>query len=216
MNENIFWDRKINEKEAKNILKDEKNRKFIYLAATILSRTNDAKKVFSDYIGKVIFCKNWKRIKKRMRKNEWNDENIDFWDEIYKVVKRSLDPAALRSSEREEKVINPKTKKIGDSLKDIRKKAGLTQKRLASLTRLSQQTVSSLERGHLNFSFETLIKILDVLNCQIAIERKGEHPTDINEHGEYEVMDKSESADTSMYPWQMFPYTEKHIEKNIP
>lgn len=97
MNENIFWDKKINKNEAKKILKDEANTKFIYIAATILSRTNNAKEVFSDYLDKTIFCRNWNRIKQRMRKDKWNDRNIDLWDEIYRVIKKDIEPSKLKS-----------------------------------------------------------------------------------------------------------------------
>jgi len=189
MNENILWDKKISAYEAKNILKDENNQKFIYLASTILSRTNDVKNVFSDYLDKILFCRNWNRIKNRMRKNKWNDRNIDFWNEIYKVVRKTIKPSLLKISKHGTKPVKPKVKKIGDSLRDARKRAKLTQKELSAQTNLSQQTISALEKGRVNFSFETLIKILDTLNLQIALiplERKGEY------------------IDTEKHQWQVF------------
>jgi len=189
MNENILWDKKISTYEAKNILKDENNQKFIYLASTILSRTNDVKNVFSDYLDKILFCRNWNRIKNRMRKNRWNDRNIAFWDEIYKVIRKTIKPSLLKISKHGTEPIKPKVKKIGASLRDARKRAKLTQKELSAQTNLSQQTISALEKGRVNFSFETLIKILDTLNLQIALiplERKGEY------------------IDTEKHQWQVF------------
>lgn len=199
MNENILWDKKITKDEAKKILSDEKNQKFIYLASTILSRTNDAKKIFIEYLDKILFCKNWNRIKRRMRKNKWNDQNIDFWDEVYTVVKKDVEPTLLKTTIKKVP-ITPKIKKIGDSIRDFREKADLTQKELASKTKLSQQTISSLERGHLNFSFETLIKILNALNLRISIESRGEFPTGTNTRDGYIV--KHEGA--AEYEWRSF------------
>lgn len=209
--ENIFWDKKINIEEAKKILKDEKHPKFIYLASTVLLRTNDAKKVFSDYIEKIVFCRNWNKIKRRMRKNKWNDRNIDFWDEIYNVTKEGIEPERLKGSQGEKAPVTPQIKKLGDILREARKEAKLTQKVLAKKTKLSQQTISSLEKGYLNFSFETLTKILEVLNLQIFVEPKDGYSAGTNEHGENVV--KYRGAGT--HEWQMFsqPLTEKMKKK---
>jgi transcriptional regulator with XRE-family HTH domain len=204
MNENILWDKKISTDEVKNVLKDENNQQFIYFASTILSRSNNAKKIFSEYIDKVVFCKNWNKIKHRMRQNKWNDKNIDFWDEIYKVVKKAIDPSLLKKTKGALKPIKPKIKKMGDSIRDARKKAKLTQKELAMKTKLSQQTISSLEKGRLNFSFETLIKVLDALNLQIALvplEHKNDYSTEINDHEKYKVIEYTSS---DLYEWRKF------------
>lgn len=209
--ENIFWDKKFDIDEAKKILKDEKHPKFIYLASIVLLRTNDSKKVFSDYLNKIIFCRNWNKIKRRMRKDKWNDRNIDFWDEIYGVIKKSIDPRILKTSKTKEISMVPQIRKLGDILREARKKAKLTQKALAKKTKLSQQTISSLEKGYLNFSFETLTKMLEVLNLQISIGPKDEHTAGINEQGEYTVKYKS----AGVHEWQTFsqPLSEKPQNK---
>ena len=78
MKENILWDKKISIEELKNILRDESNHRFIYCAALLLSRTNNRKEVFANYLDKVIFWKNWRKIKREMRKNKWTDKRIYF------------------------------------------------------------------------------------------------------------------------------------------
>jgi len=133
--ENIFWDKKIDISEAKKILKDEKHPRFVYLISTVLSRTNDAKKVFSDYVDKTLFCRNWTKIKRRMRKNKWDDRSIDFWDEVYNVIKKHIDPNMLKFAKTEKVSITPQIKKLGDILKEARKKAEITQKELSKKTK---------------------------------------------------------------------------------
>jgi len=91
MKENIFWDKKVNKEEVKKILKNESHKRFIYFASLLLSRTNDIKTIFSEYLDKVIFCNNWIKIKRQMRKDKWNNVKINFWDEVYKVAKKKVD-----------------------------------------------------------------------------------------------------------------------------
>lgn len=170
MDENLFWDKKISIEAVKKILSDDTHLRFIEFAALLLSRTNDAKAVFGSYLGKVEFCKNWRQIKSRMRKNRWADERIIFWDEVYKVVKKKV---RLRIPKRKPKLLTSETKRIGDIIKEARKAKGWTQKGLAEKAGVSQQLVSFVERGYSSFSFKTLKKITTVLGLMIAITSPG-------------------------------------------
>jgi HTH-type transcriptional regulator/antitoxin HipB len=186
MNENIFWDKKVTNDEVKGILKDEKNDKFVYFASIVLSEKIDIKEVFSDYLSKELFCRNWKRIKNRMRKNKWKDKNIDFWDEVYRTVKKSIDPARLKISKKEYVFVVPETKSLVELLKKTRKKRGMKQEDLANKTGLSQQTISALESGHINFSFTTLFKVLNALGVEIVLRtEENEYPVSISPKGKY-------------------------------
>ena len=68
-NSRMFWDKNITKKEAKKVLQDESNPRFVEYAALFLSRTNEPKDVFDHYIDKKIFCRQWRKIRKRMRSN---------------------------------------------------------------------------------------------------------------------------------------------------
>lgn len=52
-------------------------------------------------------------------------------------------------------------------LKDARKDFGITQDQLSMLTGISQNTISSLEKGLCNPSVKHALLICDVLNCKI-------------------------------------------------
>ncbi len=166
MEENIFWDKKITAQKVKEILSNDANPRFIEVASFLLSRTNNVRVIFSSYMNKVIFCKNWPQIKAGMRKNKWKDERIIFWDEIYKVVKKEL---KLRIRKRKPKPVVSETKAIGGIIRKARKDKGWTQKELAKNAGVSQQLVSFVEMGRNNFSFVTLKKISTVLDLKIII-----------------------------------------------
>ena len=170
MVENIFWDRKISVKEARNILKDDLNKKFFDIAAILFARTNEPKKVFSQYMNKIIFCKNWQTIKRKMRKNKWNDNRIIYWDTVYKVMIRGIDKTKIEKKEKTKNKAKLETLEIGTTIKKARKRLKWTQKKLSNETGLSQQTISSIENGNLNFSIDTLIRVVKTLRLKISIQ----------------------------------------------
>lgn len=60
---------------------------------------------------------------------------------------------------------------IGEGVKSVRRKAGLTQSQLAKKLRnpVRKETISRLERGNSNFGIDLLFDIANVLNVDIAI-----------------------------------------------
>lgn len=171
-NTTFFWDKNINTEEAKRILKDERNSRFIEFASLLLARSNKPRKVFADYLSKGLFVKNWINIKRRMRDNKWNDRRIIFWDEIYKVVRKSIHIEGFLEHKVRPLDIDPEIKIICDKIKEYRKKTGLTQIELARKTGLSQQSISFMEQGYINISLRTLKKITDALDMRIVLESK--------------------------------------------
>jgi len=56
-------------------------------------------------------------------------------------------------------------KKIGNRIKEYRKKRGMTQEELSEMLELSTHYYSSLERGNYNIKPDTLVKIMNILDC---------------------------------------------------
>ena len=54
-----------------------------------------------------------------------------------------------------------------NKLKEARKAAGLTQVELSRKTGMSQQDISSIERGDRDPTASTLLKLADALGCKI-------------------------------------------------
>jgi transcriptional regulator with XRE-family HTH domain len=63
-----------------------------------------------------------------------------------------------------------KIEELGNIIKHRRKVLGLTIQRLAELTEMSKTTISQIERGKSNPSFEVLQKIFEYLNLEMKVE----------------------------------------------
>ena len=63
-------------------------------------------------------------------------------------------------------------KEIGNSVKERRKKLGVTQQTLADLAGTAVNTVVAIERGEGNPQLTTLTTILDALGLQVDINIK--------------------------------------------
>lgn len=165
----IFWDRKTTKQEAQNILKSDSDPKFVEYASLVLSRVGKPKEVFDTYLSKITFLKNWRKIKRRMRKDNWNDTRIIFWDEVYSVLSQGVDKSELKEKRAP---VSDEAKRIGDIIKEARQKKMMSQKELARAADMSQQLVSFLENGYFNISLNTLKKVLDVLGMEFSIAQK--------------------------------------------
>lgn len=168
-NDTIFWDRNLNKKEVKEILNDEAHQRFVDMAALVLSRSDNPKIAFTEYIDIILFCRNWNKIKRKMRRNKWSDKRIIFWNQVYKVAMKNIDKNKLKSSRQKPTPLNFEMEKIGNIIKAARIKKGLTQKQLAEDINMSQQTVSFIERGLINITIMTLKRIFVRLDLSIAI-----------------------------------------------
>ncbi len=54
---------------------------------------------------------------------------------------------------------------IGKRIQEIRKKKGMTQEELSEAIEISPHYLSALERGIYNIKLETLVKMLNILDC---------------------------------------------------
>lgn len=165
----IFWDRKTTKEAALAVLKNDADPRFAEYASLVLSRVGKPKDVFNEYLSRAIFLKNWRKIKRRMRKDSWNDARINFWDEVYNVFSQDVDKSELK--EKREPVSEEATK-VGKIIKEARQEKRLSQKELAQAAGMSQQLISFLENGYLNISLSTLKKVLDVLGLDFSIIQK--------------------------------------------
>lgn len=59
---------------------------------------------------------------------------------------------------------------IGELIRFHRKKSGLSQQELASLSQLGKTVIFDIEKGKLSIRFDTLMKILSVLNISITFD----------------------------------------------
>ena len=171
MDQNIFWDRKISQSTASEILGNPAHPRFIEMAALLLSRSNDFKLVFSKYLEKKIFVQEWRRIKSEMRKNNWSDERINLWGQVYKTLCAKTEfKSHIQEQKRRHKTAE--FEGVGGVLRSQRIKQGITQQLLARKAAISQQTISNAENGKGDISLKTLKRIMDALNLELNIRPK--------------------------------------------
>lgn len=72
-------------------------------------------------------------------------------------------------------------KRIGRSLRDARRAAGLTQSEVAAAAGVSREAISVLENGHRSARLETLNAVLFELGFELAFVRRAQSPTDAPE-----------------------------------
>ena len=67
-------------------------------------------------------------------------------------------------------------KRIGRSLRDARRAAGLTQAEVAAAAGVSREAISVLENGHRGARLETLNAVLFELGFELAFVRRAQSP----------------------------------------
>jgi len=170
MNAGWLWDVKISESQAKKILKDSDNRRFRRIAALMLARNNEPKKVFKRYLDPLVFCREWASIKKMMRKDRWDEPRIIFWQAVYEKVKEKYTEKGIKFRKRAVSVKSDLCKAVGRDIRATRKKEGITQRGLANRLGISQQMISRIEKGSENASLTTLNNIAQALKMKIKID----------------------------------------------
>lgn len=162
MKKDWLWDRDLNIEE---IFGDEKHPRYISTAALLLARKNSAKEVFSEYIKPLVFYKNWLKIKKLMRQDQWNNPRIDYWQAIYEKLGEKYKAGGLKL--RQPKMSSNKLiKNIGQQIKAARIKKGFTQKKFATHIGITQQWLSKIEKGQENITLLTLIRLCRALGMK--------------------------------------------------
>lgn len=63
---------------------------------------------------------------------------------------------------------------VGERIKEVREKKGLTQEKLAEKTGLSKGFISDVENGKTDISSDNLLKVADVLNANLDYLLRGE------------------------------------------
>jgi len=167
---NWLWDRNISKETLTSIFKDVNNPKYIDLVALLLSRSGEPKFVFGNYLSKEDFCRKWPAIKKQMRKNNWNDARIIFWQAIYENLLESFRKQGIFFRKEKKVSASILCGEIGNKLKALRQQKNISQKQLAQNLGISQQMISLIESGYDNMSILTIEKIATGLGAKIRFD----------------------------------------------
>lgn len=171
MKKDWLWDRRLTEKQAKKILNNPADPRFISLASLLLTRKNVPKEIFGVYLKPDDFCRHWTEIKRKMRKDAWGNPRIEFWQAIYeKLLERYRAKGVNIFTKSAPKPVSRFCLEMGEKIKILRKQKNLTQNMLADKLNISQQMISRFESGGENISLLTLKKIIDALGADIFIK----------------------------------------------
>ena len=165
-----LWDRKTTLIEAKKILKNPDSEKFVTSAALLLSRIGSPKEVFKLYLDPLVFCKQWHNIKRVMRKDDWNDSRIIYWQVIYEHLLEKYRKKGVVFRKEAFLVKEPLCKEAAKLISGMRREQGLSQKKLAKKMGVSQQLISRIEKSRENISLSTLANIARALNKEVRID----------------------------------------------
>jgi len=64
---------------------------------------------------------------------------------------------------------NQVLRRLGEAIRDERKRQGISQENLALYAEVNRTYMGSLERGEVNVSIITIVKILDVLKIKLSV-----------------------------------------------
>lgn len=169
MKNSWLWDRKISDSAARRIMKNTGSKEFVSLAALLLSRNNDPKDVFRYYLAPLVFCKQWGNIKRRMRKDKWAEPRIVFWQAVYENLLEKYRKKGIVFRVETPQIKELLCYKAGKQIGEIRRERGLSQKEIAKILGISQQSISRVEKGGENISLATLANIARALKKRVKI-----------------------------------------------
>ena len=149
-----FWDLSFTAiKETAGILKDENNTKYIPRITTLLSRCDNPREIFS-YVDKAVFINSWPRIRRYWKKTAHAIDFLAWWETIYEEMTK------IRRKDKPAQTLID----IGNNIKAIRIKKGLSQKDISNLTGIPQGDISRIEKGR-NIKLISLVRILKALKA---------------------------------------------------
>lgn len=170
MEKDWLWDRNISEKQAIKILHSPQHPRFVPLSSLLFSRKNTPREVFRHYIKAEEFFRYWPAIKRRMRKDAWNNPRIEFWQAVFEKLAEKFRAKKVHIPLRNKAAEGDKfCVEIGQRLKALRKEKKLTQAMLSKKLNITQQMISMIESGRENISLLTLKKVTAELGVKPCI-----------------------------------------------
>jgi len=156
--EKYFWGVKSNQiKKLKEILKSPQHPKFPEKMYAILTRCDNPKELFT-LISEDTFIEYWPRIRRDWIKRGGGEDFRYWWEAVYEQLLEERGGAVPYRG-----IHSKVLRMIGNLIREKRMEKGYTQKDLAMKIGLRQPDISKIEKGRVNITLETLIRICKVL-----------------------------------------------------
>lgn len=161
----------LSDDQLRNILSSPEHEQFASLAARLLESSLDVDRVF-EYLDPESFVRNFERIKKSMGNSEQAQKHKRFWSKMADQGKEKLgiEKEEPEAQEAGEEVASESAERLGQRIRKLRNKEGISQAELADRLNVSRQVVSRLENGKHNPSFEKINRVLNALGYKPNLE----------------------------------------------
>ncbi len=161
-----LWNVKLTDAEAREVLRDPADPRFLMYAARRLATANLPREIFRNYLTREHFLLRWPAIKRQMRKDSRNRGRVIFWQGVYEyLIKELKEKGTPFVRPKKEARVDPEQKKDGDALRALRLSRKMTQAELAEKAGLTQQHIAKIEKGITQPRLGTLQKIQKALGA---------------------------------------------------
>ncbi len=164
--QNWHWDLNLSESKLKKILARENDPRFVRIAGTLLSRTEDPEQVFK-LISQASFCRRWNAIEREIKSDEWNKEKAAFWKATYLRLSKELQEKGERIRKPELIELDTFDRALIEKVKQCRRAVAMSQKEIAQFMGYSQQFISGIETGREKITVDFLKKFEHVTGHRI-------------------------------------------------
>lgn len=162
---NWYWDLKLSFDAIKAILANDRHPQFPYMAARLLSSTDDSQYVFS-LMTPLVFYRNFSAIRRALQHDQWQRDTLALWEATYRRYAREFQEAGVRVRRSRVLAVDPLTTTVLEQMRGARARAGMTQRELAKQLQCSQQLVSAIERGREKLTLDYLQRFSDATGCR--------------------------------------------------
>ncbi|OGX41443.1 MAG: hypothetical protein A3C53_00525 [Omnitrophica WOR_2 bacterium RIFCSPHIGHO2_02_FULL_68_15] len=162
---NWHWDLNLSPDAINAILTNDQHPQFAYVAARLLSSTDDSKYVFS-LMTPLVLYRNFPAIRRALQRDQWKQETLVLWEATYRRYAREFKEAGVRVRRKSVLAVDPLTAAVLEQMQAARARAGITQHELAKQLQCSQQLVSAIERGREKLTIDYLRRFAEATGCR--------------------------------------------------
>ena len=147
-------------KETEKIIRNPAHPLFVNRIYEFLSRNDDAKALFR-LISRKDFVEQWPKVRLYWNKKSTAPDFKAWWETLYEQILKSE-----HEKTRMEGGPSKTFEAIARAIRDARIEKGWSQSDFARRVRMNQPNVSKMEKGRMNMTLQTLVRICKVLEIK--------------------------------------------------
>lgn len=165
----------LSEASVRSVLDDPGHEQFTVLAAKLLEATEDLDEV-TRWLDRSLLVRHFRRIRSSMGRTGTAGRRLRYWERRLSEGEpgddrpRDLDQRELLTDARDEEVDDSgpsSSVQVGETIRRLRERKGLTQAELGDRLGVSRQAISKVEQGRENVTVRRLERIMRALNYRL-------------------------------------------------